>query len=972
AQAFPEWASYYMNYKALKKIINELSVPITQSTTDAHKEDSVARFERVKAAFFFQLDRELEKVNAFYIQKEKDMEQRLRILSEKYKTVERRMSQSKISTIVTLHEALYQFQHDLDKLQASSTTASPLPELSNFIEINGTGFSKILKKWDKRSKSSTKELYLARQVEVQPCFNKEVITTLTDQVARTISDIDCLLEKVRSQQQSQDAEGDKDYAIPVAPSLRTGDKGIVTMPGSPRPSGPEEVYEDRLFQALLSDKTGDAYTALERLKAVCPKDYQISVSRVLWRLCAEPQADNKCRLLLESGLIRFDFCDEINEQTFCHRSSANGVLSVLEAAVGSGISPDTTDYYNRRPLHYAAMGGHAGCLRFLLRKGANTQCTDDDGNRPLDYAVMNGHGECVALLIESLATATGPPETGPILCLACQRGHYDVAKFLLDSGIPMTPNAQGLHPLHIAAREGSVQLARLLIDRGSAMDPIDNDLGWTPLFYAASEGHAGCLDVLLSSGCKVDVIDEAQRSAVYYAANEGHIGCVEMLLAAGCVASYPGPVASETPRQGAPDTFSPGSEGAPAPTAGGAALDEIELDGIPSLSLPPPIIPFRIYGHTYLDRSSQITIKLAHGLGHAQDHKQPVSFQSLSHLRSLRLVVSGKPDAGMVPHTVMLPLETDEINLGFKTADPDEFGLEFCLYPSLGTELIGKAVTLPSMFKGTSLGSITLPIMDRNLKSIAEISFEFSVIRPFFGAQLKIGGKIETYWKSTNPPEAAGGIASATSSAIATSATVGGNGGLSLITASSLASLHINIHVQVTADQVPVLWHDDSVTFDHGIKVPVDSLNYQQLTAIVASKHQGADFEPMLRRSDAKPEAWHALVKNSGISLERLLEILPSGYGLAIHIEHARPCGRDGEERVSSALQRQRCIVLHSDHINRSIDSVLRVMYNDAQKRLGDNGRTKPRESPVSPHDIYRDSQDGQQRSILFVSSDPV
>jgi CDK inhibitor PHO81 len=43
-----------------------------------------------------------------------------------------------------------------------------------FIELNATGFRKILKKWDKRSKSRTKELYLARQVEVQPCFNREV------------------------------------------------------------------------------------------------------------------------------------------------------------------------------------------------------------------------------------------------------------------------------------------------------------------------------------------------------------------------------------------------------------------------------------------------------------------------------------------------------------------------------------------------------------------------------------------------------------------------------------------------------------------------------------------------------------------------------------------------------------------------------------------------------------------------------
>ena len=50
--------------------------------------------------------------------------------------------------------------------------ADPLSQ--QFIELNATGFRKILKKWDKRSKSQTKELYLAREVEVQPVFNRQV------------------------------------------------------------------------------------------------------------------------------------------------------------------------------------------------------------------------------------------------------------------------------------------------------------------------------------------------------------------------------------------------------------------------------------------------------------------------------------------------------------------------------------------------------------------------------------------------------------------------------------------------------------------------------------------------------------------------------------------------------------------------------------------------------------------------------
>jgi len=40
--------------------------------------------------------------------------------------------------------------------------------------MNGIGVRKILKKYDKRSTSTTKELYLAHQVDVQPVFNCEV------------------------------------------------------------------------------------------------------------------------------------------------------------------------------------------------------------------------------------------------------------------------------------------------------------------------------------------------------------------------------------------------------------------------------------------------------------------------------------------------------------------------------------------------------------------------------------------------------------------------------------------------------------------------------------------------------------------------------------------------------------------------------------------------------------------------------
>ena len=61
-------------------------------------------------------------------------------------------------SFIALHEGFQRFLRDLDKLE-------------QFVNLNATAFSKVLKKWDKRSKSQTKEQYLTRAVDVQPVFS---------------------------------------------------------------------------------------------------------------------------------------------------------------------------------------------------------------------------------------------------------------------------------------------------------------------------------------------------------------------------------------------------------------------------------------------------------------------------------------------------------------------------------------------------------------------------------------------------------------------------------------------------------------------------------------------------------------------------------------------------------------------------------------------------------------------------------
>lgn len=54
--------------------------------------------------------------------------------------------------------------------------------------------------------------------------------------------------------------------------------------------------------------------------------------------------------------------------------------------------------------------------------------------------------------------------------------------------------------------------------------------GWTPLHYAAFEGHIDVCEALLEAGAKIDETDNDGKSALMLAAQEGHTLLVEKLL----------------------------------------------------------------------------------------------------------------------------------------------------------------------------------------------------------------------------------------------------------------------------------------------------------------------------------------------------------------------------------------------------------------------------------------------------------
>ncbi|KAJ2823013.1 phosphate system positive regulatory protein pho81, partial [Coemansia furcata] len=512
-----------MSYKGLKKIINELSMPLTPGVNQS--EASQRRLQTVKAAFFFQVDRELEKVNLFYLQKEADTKMRLKSLIEKQRSLRVRGPRNRTATIRALREAFLNSRHDLDKLQ-------------NFVEINNTGFRKILKKWDKRSKSSTKELYLARQVDVQPCFNQDVIAEFSDTVTKCLSELEHALEeetehmaptKMPSQldlistpsipsalrQQNADrqvtsafneshstlsqrpnspfslgTDVDNDGATPdsqLPPRMRRSSTGLLVDPGL---TGSIQIdrSEAELFQALQAEAAQPAIDLLKTFMDQRTTLQKSSATRVLWRACSELKSPDKQQMLLDTGLADLRSADDINDRTLAHEAAIHGSLVILRAAVKAGCYSSEADYYGRRPIHYAAINGHEQCIEYLLEQGCSVGVIDDDGRDSFDYAVINGHSECARLLLQYNRTIANGRLDQPALQLACEKGHLDIVLMLLDAGAEIVANSQGVHPAHVAARAGYADILRLLLAHSQPIDIADKDLGWTPVFYAASEG----------------------------------------------------------------------------------------------------------------------------------------------------------------------------------------------------------------------------------------------------------------------------------------------------------------------------------------------------------------------------------------------------------------------------------------------------------------------------------------------------
>jgi CDK inhibitor PHO81 len=467
--------------------------------------------------------------------------------------------------------------------------------------------------------------------------------------------------------------------------------------------------------------------------------------------------------------------------------------------------------------------------------------------------------------------------------LACEHGSVgsiEIVELLLKHGAKIMPDAEGLYPQHLVARSGTTpQLLLLLQKHGADLDQLDKLYSWTPLFHAASEGNVPCLQTLLGLGVRVDFLDEKELSAMYHAAWEGHLECMRLLSSIGAYVpvgwvhtGYPGV------------TIAPGLiSAAPMPMS-------MDPDGIPDLSLPPPIIPLRRYGHNFLDTKTFIQISFDE-LG-----EPPMVFFHDSKYPAARLTISSKL-SDLIPKNILLPFQEDTRIVSFQIDNLDSFAVDLDVFPTYGAKVIAKTVALPSTFRAesSSSGHCSLPLFDPRLRAIGQISFSYQVIKPFAGKPLEITD-FDTYWKATSHFD------------LKTNA---------FITGSSLSGKYVRLFVQHTCDGVPVLWPRWTIEY-MDIEFPVSRLTYAQFLGAGAQHRRTPHFASLPKSLEYIADI-HRFLGNAPISLQEALQLLPVSMHVNLQV-------------LYPSIEEEKTLRLGPTiNINTFVDSILAVVFDNAR-----------------------------------------
>jgi ankyrin repeat protein len=163
-----------------------------------------------------------------------------------------------------------------------------------------------------------------------------------------------------------------------------------------------------------------------------------------------------------------------------------GSLEDTKKALGLSNKTSEPIVDGRTPMYFACKGDNLEKVEWLIGQGADPKASDNKGYKPV-HALASNKCDAVDVL--------------PIFRLLVDEHHCDS-----DSS-----NNFGQRPIHIACRVGNLELVKYLMNDCDAHLLAPDNMSYTPLFEAATNGHEAIVDALVTKLQAMDctaIVDE--------------------------------------------------------------------------------------------------------------------------------------------------------------------------------------------------------------------------------------------------------------------------------------------------------------------------------------------------------------------------------------------------------------------------------------------------------------------------------
>ncbi|KAI8336814.1 Glycerophosphoryl diester phosphodiesterase family-domain-containing protein [Chlamydoabsidia padenii] len=889
----PEWSKNYLSYKALKKYINEAShhlPPSTETTTGTQKiliNRHMLTHSHTTLAIFFQLDREVEKVNTFYSYKQAQIDRRLWILSEKYqqhKDVNEKVALDDDKTS-TSGSSCTDITDEL--AGALQETRTQLNKLMRFAELNAKGFKKILKKLDKKLGLDTQTVYWETKVSVLPFANHYFMRNEMDKLTHWITSLSTVNKTV-----TPNLESAYQHHHPTAKlSLPSKISRHNLLTDTQNRQFAEAIEEDD------TEKLSSLIQSSDSLGNISAHDLDMTRYGLL-ELATQKGSIQCLKFLIGAGLDPLQYHD-INERNTLHKLAIHAD-SLDEAAIkGTTVLlelvpelANQTDFSGRRPLHYAAECDSPFMARLLLDHAAkqgdyiydagftDSQWQDRDGHTPLFLSLLHGRPETARTIIEigriknvdgiiavasiketmdgttATESSTKPDFTlsshhpSPV-AMAVELKNITLLQLLIEKGASVDiADDDGETALLLAIRNGFIDGAKMLIKDGHADVNLSEKInGVTPLMVAAIEGDIDMVQLLLDGGAEKTKVDANGWAAYEHAIFRGHLDIGRKTKPEGCGTKVNSDKHAATNGIINNKRSISVSDGERSPPTGKSK----------SLARPE-----RLYGHKYLTNQCMIIVTLgSNDVRNSLSRSFLTLTEALAEDQRLSIAISATNATGEFPILDLPPnnqhhlLHPEPIVL--YSSKPEEVVIRFDLIETFGgggssstdgrNGVLARGTSLLASdhiysktkgFKGQAIGNSslrgqqTVPLVrSSTLECVGSLGFEYFVISPFTHPRMSVGDRY-TYYKSLDTKVI--GHRGSGMNKKGSNLQVGENTVLSFITAASLGAEYVEFDVQLTKDLVPVIYHDWTVT-ETGFDIPLNAITAEQFLNLRPSGH---------------------------------------------------------------------------------------------------------------------------------------